>query len=232
MTSSLRTKPGLRKLKEAFHSRKHRGNRSALCFLNFLIITILLTSCAPSKSTTTIENMITPLVPTPVPMPTSERPEYAPGELVDYTAQNGDMLPALAARFNTTVDEILAANPIIPREATTMPPGLPMKIPIYYLPLWGTAFQSIPDQAFVNGPAQIGFSTTAFVEATSGWLRYYRVYAGDETRTGAEAIDYIAQNYSVSPQLLLALLEYQTGALTQPMAPAGKYMLGFRRVNY
>lgn len=232
MTSSLRTRPGLRKLMEAFYGRKHRGNRSALCFLNFLIIAVLLTSCAPSRSTTAIENMITPLAPTPVPMPTSERPEYAPGELVDYMAQNGDMLPALAARFNTTVDEILAANPIIPREATTMPPGLPMKIPIYYLPLWGTAFQSIPDQAFVNGPAQIGFSTTAFVEATSGWLRYYRVYAGDETRTGAEAIDYIAQNYSVSPQLLLALLEYQTGALTQPMAPAGKYMLGFRRVNY
>jgi LasA protease len=32
--------------------------------------------------------------------------------------------------------------------------------------------------------------------------------------------------------LLLALLEYQTGALTQPSAPPGKYMLSFRRVNY
>ena len=230
MTSSLQTKPGLPKLMEAF--KKHRGKRSALCFLNFLIIAILLAACAPSKSTSIIENMITPLVPTPVPAPTSERPEYAPGELVDYKAQNGDNLPALAARFNTTVDEILAANPIIPHEATTMPPGLPMKIPIYFLPLWGTAFQSIPDQAFVNGPAQIGFSTTAFVESTSGWLKYYRVYAGDETRTGAEAIDYVAQNYSVSPQLLLALLEYQTGALTQPSVLPGKYILGFRRVNY
>ena len=232
MTSRFQKTPGLPKLIEAFYTRKHRGKRSALCFLNFMTIAILLASCAPSKSTSIIENMITPLAPTLVPAPTSERPEFAPGELVDYTAQNGDMLPALAARFNTTVDEILAANPIIPREATTMPPGLPMKIPIYYLPLWGTAFQSIPDQVFVNGPAQIGFSTTAFVESTSGWLKYYRVYAGDETRTGAEAIDYVAQNYSVSPQLLLALLEYQTGALTQPSVHFGKYMLGFRRVNY
>ena len=216
----------------ALQKRKHRGNRSALCFLNFVIIAIIVGSCAPSKSTTLIENIITPLAPTPVPVPTSERPEYAPGELVDYTAQNGDTLSALAARFNTRIDEILAANPIIPREATTMPPGLPMKIPIYYLPLWGTAFQSIPDQAFVNGPAQIGFSTTAFVESTSGWLKYYRVYAGDKTRSGAEMVDYVTQNYSISPQLLLALLEYQTGALTQPVAPGGKYILGFRRVNY
>ena len=178
--------------------------------------------------------MITPLAPTPAaaPAPTSERPNYVPGELVDYTAQNGDTLPALAARFNTTVEEIREANPIIPADATTMPPGLPMRIPIYYLPLWGTAFQSVPDHAVVNGPAQIGFSTSAFVSSTSGWLKDYRVWAGEKTRTGAEAVDYIAQNYSISPQLLLALLEYQSGALTQPEPPAGKYMLGFRRVNY
>jgi hypothetical protein len=167
-----------------------------------------------------------------MPAPTSERPSYAPGELVDYTAQNGDTLPALAARFNTTVEEIMAANPIIPVDATTMPPGFPMKIPIYYLPLWGTAYQSIPDHAFVNGPAQIGFSTSAFVAGTSGWLKNYSVWAGEKSRTGAEAVDYIAQNYSINPQLLLALLEYQSGALSQPAMPRGKYMLGFRRVNY
>jgi murein DD-endopeptidase MepM/ murein hydrolase activator NlpD len=197
-----------------------------------MTIAVLLAACAPSRSTTLIENLITPLAPTPVPAPTSARPEYGPGELVDYTAQSGDTLPALAARFNTTIDEIRAANPIIPQEATTMPPGMPMKIPIYYLPLWGTAFQSVPDSAFVNGPAQIGFSTTAFVESTSGWLRNYRDYVGDATRSGAEVVDYVAQNYSVSPQLLLALLEYQAGALTQPDAYIGKYVLGFRRVNY
>src|SRR5215212_9729525 len=218
-------------LKTSF-SGKHRGKRMALCFLHFKLAVLLVAACAPSASMSVIENMITPLVPTPVPAPTSERPKYAPGELVDYIAQNGDTLPALAARFNTTVDEIMAANPIIPLEATTMPPGFPMKIPIYYLPLWGTAYQSLPDHAFVNGPAQIGFSTTAFVASTSGWLKSYRVYAGERMRTGAEAVDYIAQNYSVSPQLLLALLEYQTGALTQPAPTTWKYMLGFRRVNY
>jgi LysM repeat protein len=200
-------------------TREHRGIRSSLCFLNLIWITLLVASCAPSSPPSIIENMITPLAPTPVPAPTSERPKYAPGELVDYTAQNGDTLLALAARFNTTVEEIREANPIIPLDATTMPPGLPMKIPIYYLPLWGTAYQSIPDHAFVNGPAQIGFSTSAFVATTSGWLKDYQVYAGERMRTGAEAVDYIAQNYSISPQLLLALLEYQSGALTQPAPP-------------
>jgi len=205
---------------------------SILRILVPIIIMALIASCAPGSSKVNLENMITPLAPTPIPAPTSGRPEYAPGELVDYIAQSGDTLPALAKRFNTTEAEIMETNPVIPLDATTMPPGFPMKIPIYYLPLWGTAYQSIPDSAFVNGPSQIGFSTSAFVESTNGWLKNYRVYAGDKNRTGAEAVDYVATNYSISPRLLLALLEYQAGALTQPEIPASKYLLGFRRSFY
>ncbi len=198
----------------------------------YLVVMALIASCAPNESGIDMRNMITPIAPTPVPAPTSGRPEYGPGELVDYIAQNGDTLPALAKRFNTTEEEIMQANPVIPREATTMPPGFPMKIPIYYLPLWGTAYQSIPDSAFVNGPSLVGFSTVAFVETTNGWLKNYRVYAGGLNRSGAEAVDYVATNYSISPRLLLALLEYQTGALTQPEIPPGKFILGMRRSFY
>lgn len=212
---------------------KHREQGLSLCFLTMLvIISSLFASCSPRRGNTSIETMITPLAPTSVPAPTSERPEYEPGELVDYIAQSGDTLPALASRFNTTIEEIRQANPVIPDDATTMPPGFPMKIPIYYLPLWGTTFQSIPDHAFVNGLAQVGVSTSALVAATNGWLKNYRVYAGDEWRTGHEMVDYVATNYSISPRLLLAILEYQTGALSQPEAPTEKYILGFRRRYY
>jgi LasA protease len=162
---------------------------------------------------------------TPLPI----RRTYNPAELVDYTAQTGDTLPALAARFNTTVDEILQANQQIPRDATTMPPGMPMKIPIYFLALWASPFQIIPDHAFVNGPTAIGFNTSAYVESQPGWLKEYRVYAGDKWRTGAEMVDYVAINYSINPRLLLAILEYQGGALTQTKPPVKKNLLGFTR---
>jgi len=162
---------------------------------------------------------------TPLPI----RRTYNPAELVDYTAQTGDTLPALAARFNTSVDEILKANQQIPRDATTMPPGMPMKIPIYFLALWASPFQIIPDHAFVNGPTAIGFSTSAYVESQPGWLKEYRVYAGDQWRTGAEMVDYVAINYSINPRLLLAILEYQGGALTQIKPPVKKNLLGFTR---
>jgi len=211
----------------------NRINQVTVTFkVTVTLLAYILASCAPRESNSAIENMITPLAPTPIPAPTSGRPAYDPGELVEYIAQNGDTLPALAARFNTTVAEILEANPIIPRDATTMPPGLPMQIPIYYLPLWGTDFQSIPDSAFVNGPAHVGFSTSAFVSASSGWLKEYRAYAGGKNRTGAEIVDYVSTNYSISPRLLLAILEYQSGALTQPELPIARYILGHRRVYY
>ena len=165
-----------------------------------------------------------------VPTPFPTRPLYSPGELVDYTAQTGDTLPALASRFNTTVEEILAANTFIPKTATTMPPGMPMKIPIYYLPLWGSPYQIIPDSLFIDGPAQVGFNTEDFVTAHPGWLKNYTEYAADANRTGAQIVDYIALSYSVSPRLLLALLEYQTGALSQPQLSPDlqEYPLGYQ----
>lgn len=163
----------------------------------------------------------------PTPLPT--RTTFVPGELVDYTAQAGDSLPALALRFNTSVDEILTANPQIPRDATTMPPGMPMKIPIYYLALWANPFQIIPDHAFVDGPTGTGFNTAAFVKSQPGWLKDFRVYAGGKWRTGAEMVDYVALNYSINPRLLLSILEYQTGALTQPDPPKTDQWLGLSR---
>src|SRR5512136_2067501 len=90
----------------------------------------------------------TPAGPASTPLPS--RPVYSPGELVDYTAQTGDTLPVLAIRFNTTVKEILQANSFIPASATTMPPGMPMKIPIYYKPLWGTPYKIMPDSLFID----------------------------------------------------------------------------------
>ncbi len=154
-----------------------------------------------------------------VPPSETPRPLYRPGELVDYTAQPGDTLPALALRFNTSVVEILEANSFIPADASTMPPGMPMKIPIYYLPFWGTQFKMIPDSHFVNGPAVIGFDTAAFVASQPGWLGSYTVFAARQARSGANLVEYVATNFSVSPRLLLALLEYQAGALSNPVPP-------------
>jgi murein DD-endopeptidase MepM/ murein hydrolase activator NlpD len=151
---------------------------------------------------------------------------------VDYIAQSGDTVAALAARFNTSHGEILEANPLIPPDATTMPPGLPMKIPIYFRSLWGTPFHILPDSAFVNGTSQIGFSPSAYVASQPGWWREYWTYAAGRDRTGAEIVDYIATHWSISPRLLLAILEYKAGALSQPTAPSRRYVLEYEQRIY
>ena len=143
------------------------------------------------------------------------RPAYSAGELVDYTAQTGDNLQALAIRFNTSVEEIREANPELPEVVTTLPPSFPMKIPIYYQALWGSSYLMLPDSLFINGPAQIGFDTVEYVNSMPGWFKNYTYYAGHKNQTGGELIEHIAKNFSISPRLLLTILEYQCGALTQ-----------------
>lgn len=200
-----------------------------------ILTLILLTGCLPEPPTADqppstggepILEQVEPTQPLPAPLPT--RPAYQPGALVDYTAQSGDTLTALASRFNTTVAEIRAANPIIPDSATTMPPGMPMQIPIYYRPLWGTPYRILPDSLFVNGPAQQGFDPVAFVDQQPGWLKNHSETAGGVERRGGEIVAFVAENYSVSPRLLLAIAEYQTGALTKLYPPSldTRYLLG------
>jgi murein DD-endopeptidase MepM/ murein hydrolase activator NlpD len=175
---------------------------------------------APEGNTAQIEPAEREAVQAPATAPEASlfanHPTYEPGELVAYTAQTGDSLTALAKRFNTRVEEILAANEFIPASATTMPPGMPMQIPIYYLPFWGLDEPILPDGLFVNGPAQVGFDTAAFIASQPGWLAGYSEYAANANRTAAEIIDLVALKFSVSPRVLLTLIEYQSAGLTNP----------------
>ncbi len=196
-------------------------------------------ACQPGMQSTLVSPDAQPIATavqesTNLPTPTPERPRYAPGELVDYVAQTGDTLEALAVHFNTSEAEILKANPIIPSAVTTMPPGMPMKIPIYYAPFWGPTYQILPDSLYVNGPAQVGFDIAGFVAGQPGWLSRHQEYAAGDNRSGADVVRLVAQNYSVSPRLLLALLEFQGGALTQPAPPGGSvdYVLGKNEPRY
>ena len=213
-----------------------KWNPIILICTGFLILVSLISSaCQPQPASIALPVPAGQVVteapeqtgPSATPLPT--RPPYTPGELVDYIVQPGDNLPALASHFNTNVEEIREANPIIPQDATTLPPGMPMKIPIYYAPLWGSPFRILPDSLFVNGPSQVGFDTATFVAGHPGWLKDYSEYAADANRSGAGIVDHVALQFSVSPRLLLALLEYQADALSQPEPPGNdyNYVLGY-----
>lgn len=182
---------------------------------------------------------LTPLPATPevevvsgaTPLPT--RGPFPPGEVLPYVAQSGDTLPAVAAHFNTTVDEILSANPGL-TPTTTLPAGLPMQVPAYFLPLTTTPFQSVPDSEVVNGPTAIGFDTRAEILRRPGFLNSISDYAFRRERPAWEVIEVVARNYSIHPRLLLTLLEHQSQALTQPFPDEADlaYPLGYANPRY
>jgi murein DD-endopeptidase MepM/ murein hydrolase activator NlpD len=203
-----------------------------------LVVILTFSACDPQPPSVSFrgdsDRTNDPVIFAPTPIPLPARPVFTPGELVDYTAQTGDTLPALAAHFNTSIQEIIAANSIIPSDATSLPPGLPMKIPIYHRNFWGSQYQIIPDSHYINGPKAVSFDTADFMSQYSGWLKKYTEYVEGENRNGAEIIDFIAQNYSISPRVLLAVAEYLAGALTKTTLPQGSltYPLGYRNYHY
>lgn len=187
--------------------------------LTGFLLLLVLTGCAAPAPIVEVE---TPVVQvedaqaTPLPV----RSPHAPGELFAYNAQTGDTLPALAGHFNTTVEEIVAANPDLPEQVTTLPPGYPLQIPAYYVPLTGSPFHILPDSEFVNGPSAVDFDIEDELLRRPGFLAELDDFAYRRQREAWDVIDIIAKNYSIHPRLLITLMEYQTQALTQPF-PTG-----------
>ena len=204
------------------------------CSVPILLIVAFALGCTtapPISDPTPTVSVPTPLAgPTPLPA----RSPHSPGELFDYSAQSGDTLSALAAHFNTTVEEILTANPDLPSSITTLPPGYLMRIPVYYTPLTGSPFHILPDSEVVNGPSAIDFNIETEIRQRPGFLAGLSDFAYRRQREAWQVVDVIARNYSVNPRVLLALLEYRTQALTKPFPEGDEadYPLGVVQPRY
>jgi hypothetical protein len=208
--------------------------RKSLLLAAFAGMLAFLASCQSSQvAVWPAANTPQPISPDgPTPLPT--RTVISPGELVDYAVQSGDTLPAIAAHFNTEVDEIRAANPEIPVDTTTLPPGFPLQIPAYHVPLTGTPFHILPDSEVINGPSAVEFNLREEVQKHPGFLAGLSSYVLKKQRPAWEVIDFVARNYSIHPRLLLTLLEYQSQGLSNPFPAqeARVYPMGYRDPEY
>jgi LysM repeat protein len=162
-----------------------------------------------------------PTVETPAPTAATfaHATPFPAGEPLAYTAQSGDTVQTLAIHFNTTVQEILAFNPDLPL-TTTLNPGKSLHIPAYWAALSGPPNKIVPDSALVYGPSDVGFDAAAFLAAQPGFAKHASEFVAGQQRDAAATLMYVAQTYSISPRILLALMEWRSGALTNPAAPA------------
>jgi murein DD-endopeptidase MepM/ murein hydrolase activator NlpD len=163
-------------------------------------------------------------------LPTAEPPTQAPpgsGPYVIYYARPGDTLLAVAGRFAQPPERISADGPL--PSGGYLPPGLALTLP-YTLGEATRADLLLPDEALVNGPPSAGFDAAAFAVEAGGYLGRYAEELDGRVLHGGKVIERVAAEFSVSPRLLLALLEYRSGwVYGQPASRDDvDYPLGFR----
>ncbi len=142
------------------------------------------------------------------PIPTRTLPPVAEGSTpFIYYSQSGDTLPALAYRFSVDANEIKSTTPL--PVAKMINPGLLLIIP-NRVGDHGPIEPVFPDAEVVYSATSIDFDIDAYVAESGGYLSKYREYYNGKWMNGADVIRKFAQEYSINPRLLLAILEYKS----------------------
>ena len=161
------------------------------------------------------------------PTPDAPHPIPTPRDFLDqYTVQAGDTLGSIASGYGITLESLMQANGL--NESSVLAIGMVLTIPpVEVDPNPGSSFKLIPDSELVYGPASARFDVESFVEEQGGYLASYSGDVDGEYLTGTQIVERVSQNYSVNPRLLLALLEYRSGWVTDPNPQNVEYPLGF-----
>jgi murein DD-endopeptidase MepM/ murein hydrolase activator NlpD len=161
--------------------------------------------------------------------PTPDQPHVLPTlrtEADQYVVKAGDTLASIALLFNITVDDLARANDIA--NPNLLGVGQLLIVPVATPSADGPDFKVIPDSELVYGPASVGFDLASFIQEKGGYLATYEGEISGAPFSAAEIIQQLAQEYSVNPRLLLAVLEYQSNWLTKnnPKAATKDYPIG------
>jgi len=166
--------------------------------------------------------------------PTPDAPHELPPprQFVDqYTVQPGDTLGSIAQSYGISLTTLMQANGM--DESSILSVGITLNIPpVTTDPTPGSAVKIIPDSELIYGPASVQFDLTAFLNSHNGYLSNYVQDVNGEYLTGEQIITRISQSYSVNPRALLALLEYRSGWVTNPVAQNVDYPLGNYEAYY
>ena len=84
----------------------------------------------------------------------------------------------------------------------------------------------ISDHHLVYGPAAKNFDMEQFLQAYDGYLLNYEEEVESQLLNGSEIVQLVADRHSINPQLLLAVLEYNAGWLTEEEPHKIEYMAG------
>jgi LasA protease len=150
-----------------------------------------------------------------------------------YYAQSGDMLSAVASRFNVEESEITSDADLT--KTTLIDPGTLLIIPNRITEMMTPNIQIMPDAEIVFSFTAADFNVQEYVQQAGGYLSKFRDYLGSTGWiNGDEAIERLAVENSINPRLLLGLLEFEGRWVQgQPVdALHTDYAMGFNDYHY
>jgi len=168
---------------------------------------------------------------TPTPDEARVLPEIR-NETDGYIVEAGDSLQIIADRFNVTVQMLLGANEIPNPDHVEV--GQALVIPAPIPGEQGTGSKIIPDSELVYGPYAQSFDVKEYLAKFDSYLNRFSEVVEGHSRTGPEIVQMVAQDYSINPRLLIAILEYQSGWVTMagPSPSTMDYPIGYKIFGY
>jgi len=148
-------------------------------------------------------------------LPTPDAPHYRVGALPgeqNYVVQSGDTLGEIAQRYGIRVDQLSEANRL--SNPNSLEVGQLLTIPVVTPRPNVPAVKIIPDSELVYGPLSASFDSAGFIQSKGGFLAGYSQEVNGITMDAAQLVKLVAEDYSVNPRLLLAVLEYRSGWVT------------------
>lgn len=152
---------------------------------------------------------------TPTPDPPHPVEAGSNEEFIVHTINSGETLGYIARLYGSSLEELLSANQL--SETDVVYAGQEIRIP-NQAPLVGPTFKIIPDSELVYGPAAKGFDVQGFAAPFNGHLLAYGEDVEGTFMSGPEIVQLVADRVSVNPRLLLAIVEYRTGWVTNTAA--------------
>ena len=194
------------------------------------VMTYLPPTRAPGVPISSPTANVPEILPTFTPLPVDATQVFATATSgpISYIVQAGDYPGSIAAKFDISLDDLLAANKltmdsvIYPGDKLLIPGTSntdQQQAPLLVAPAQVASsdfFKIIPDSELVYGPLSSLLDVESFVQKQGGYLAFFTQDVDGETLTGAQIINKVARNYSVNPRLLLAVLEYRAQWVTNP----------------
>lgn len=195
---------------------------------------LLCTACSGQPEPRVVYITATPDGLRPIATEAPQQPQAAPtatlplrtavadvSETQEHVVASGETLFAIAQLYNTTIERIIELNPLdnpdllFVGQTLLVPAGAPLVTPNLIL---------LSDARFVRGPGS-EFDVAAFAASQPGYLSrvtdnvtHRHADGSSSTRflTGPQIVEQVSMETSIDPRVLLAVLEYRAGWLSNP----------------